>query len=197
MNKYIPRREVLKTLQIHYQTLDNMRRRKEIESIRVGNKFMYNLEKFMEDQGVNTKKEKINICYCRVSSRKQKGDLARQIKFMKKKYPNHEIIKDIGSGLNFKRIGLKKILKLAINGEINELVISYKDRLARFGFDLIEWILNTYSDSKIIIVNRSEEITPKEELTKDLVSIINVFVAKVNGLRKYKTKLKQEIQKNE
>ena len=60
---------------------------------------------------------------------------------MEKKFPEHKIIKDIGSGLNMKRKGLKEIIEKAINGEIDELVITYKDRLARFGYDLIEWLI--------------------------------------------------------
>ena len=76
---------------------------------------------------------------------------------------------------------------MAINKEIDEVVVMYKDRLARFGFELIENIIKTASNGKIIIVNDTDD-TPEEELTKDLVSIINVFSAKLNGMRKYKNK---------
>ena len=112
---------------------------------------------------------------------------------MKEKFPMHEIIKDIGSGLNMNREGLKKIIDMGINGEIEELVIAYKDRLARFGYDMVERIIKEYSKGKIIIVNKDEEETPTEELTKDIVSIMNIYVAKVNGLRKYKNKMKKVI----
>lgn len=71
---------------------------------------------------------------------------------------------------------------------MNEVVIMYKDRLARFGFELIENIIKEASDGKITIVNTEDE-SPEEELTKDLVNIINVFSAKLNGRRKYKNKL--------
>ena len=197
MENYVPRREALKILRIHYQTLYKMAERGEIETIQLGKQQMYNIDKYLQDQGVKTKIKKVNICYCRVSSYKQRKDLKRQIDYMKKKFPNHLIIKDIGSGLNFKRKGLRKLLKLAINGNINELVIAYKDRLARFGYELIEWLLDEYSDAKIKVVNKKEEDTPKEELTKDLVAIMNVFVAKINGLRKYKKEIKQEILKKQ
>ena len=95
---------------------------------------MYNLNKFLKINGINNKLKR-NICYCRVSSSKQKEDLSRQIEYMKNKFPNHEIIYDIGSWLNFKRKGLKLILNYGIEGEINELIIAYKDRLARIGYE--------------------------------------------------------------
>ena len=104
------------------------------------------------------------------------------------------IIQDIGSGLNYKRKGLQELMEKAINGEIDELVITYKDRLTRFGYEMIEWLIKKYSNGKIII-NKNEEETPVEELKKDIVSIMNVYVAKVNGLRKYKTHIKDEIEK--
>jgi len=149
---------------------------------------MYNIEKYIE-QNINIKKVKRNIYYCRVSSHQQKDDLKRQIEYMKKEYPTYEIIKDIGSGLNFKRKGLKKLIKYTINGEINEVVIAYKDRLCRFGYELIKHIIEEYSGGKIIKLT--------EEMTKDLVSIINICSARINGLRKYKKKVKEECIKKE
>ena len=107
---------------------------------------------------------------------------------MKNKYPNNEIISDIASSLNFERKGLIKILDMAIKGELEILVVAYKDRLARIGFELIENIIKTYSNGKIEIINTSEE-----ELNKDVIIIMNVYVAKVNGLRKYKTQMNDTI----
>ena len=130
------------------------------------------------------KTTKKKICYCRVSSNKQNNDLERQINLMQLNYPNYEIISDIGSGLNFKRKGLEKIINMAIKGEIEEVVITYKDRLARFGYDLIEMILNKYSNAKITIINQNKYQTADEELVKDIISIMNVYVAKINGMRK-------------
>lgn len=196
MSKYLPRREVLKILGIHYQTLHNMVKRNEIELLKIGTKHYYNLDKYLQEKGQNiTHKEKKNICYCRVSSFKQKGDLDNQIKYMKEKYPYHEIIKDIGSGLNFNRTGLNKIIEMAISGEINELVIAHKDRLARFGYELIENIIKKYSNGKILVLGKEEEKTPYNEITKDIIAIMNVYVAKINGLRKYKTDIVSEIKK--
>ena len=76
---------------------------------------------------------------------------------------------------------------MSLNKELDEVVIMYKDRLARFGFELIETIIKEASNGKITIINQTDD-SPEEELTKDLVSIINVFSAKLNGMRKYKNK---------
>lgn len=186
--RYVTPQKACKILGVHYKTLYNWERKNKIETIRTpGGKRLYNVDKYVNDH-INIDiptKEKYKICYCRVSSYKQKDDLLRQIEFMKSKYPEHKIIKDIGSGLNFKRHGLQKIINMAINGEIDEVVVAYKDRLCRFGFDLIEYLVQTYSNGKIVIL-KEEHLSPNEELTKDLVSIINIFSARINGMRKYK-----------
>lgn len=193
--EFIKRGEAIKTLGICYQTLYKMAERKEIDTIKVGENTLYNINKYLREKNV-LHKERIKICYCRVSSNKQKEDLEKQIKYMKDKFPTHIIIQDIGSGLNYKRKGLQELMEKAINGEIEELVIAYKDRLTRFGYEIIEWLISKYSNGKIIVINKNEEETPVEELTKDIVSIMNVYVAKVNGLRKYKTHIKEEIEKD-
>jgi len=192
MDQFVPRKKVLEVLNIHYNTLQNIVHRKEIEYVVVGSNRLYNLNKYLRLNKI-TVGEKKNIIYCRVSSKKQEKDLVRQKEALKKKYSTYEVIKDIGSGLNFNRKGLNEIIKLSIEGKIDNLVISYKDRLARFGYELIENLIINYSNGKIIIDNKKEEETPEEEMTKDLVSIMNVYVAKVNGLRKYKKKMSDEI----
>jgi predicted site-specific integrase-resolvase len=193
--EFIKRKEALGILGICYKTLYKLAENKEIDTIKIGNNMLYNVNKYLRDRNV-LNKERIKICYCRVSSNKQREDLERQVKYMKDKFPTHEIIKDIGSGLNYNRKGLQEIMEKAIKGEIEEVIIAYKDRLTRFGYEMIEWLIKKYSNGKIVIINKEEEETPIEELTKDVVSIMNVYVAKVNGLRKYKTHLKEEIDKH-
>ena len=190
--EYVKRKEALKILGISYPTLYKLADKKEIETIKVGDNMLYNLNKYLRERNVNVKEK---IVYCRVSSLKQKEDLERQIEYMKTKYPNHRIIKDIGSGLNYNRKGLNEIIELGINGKVEEVVIAYKDRLARFGYEIIENIIKKYSGGKIIIINKEEEKTPQVEITKDLISIMNVYVAKINGLRKYKKNMTEEIKK--
>lgn len=129
---------------------------------------------------------KRNVCYCRVSTYGQKKNLENQIKYMKEKYPDYEIISDVGSGINFKRRGIKKLIKYAIAGELEILVVAYKDRLCRIGYDLLEHIMTTYSDTKIIIDTDKEEETVNDEMSKDIIEIITVYSAKIHGMRNYK-----------
>jgi putative resolvase len=211
--KYLGGKETSKILGVHQRTLYQWDEKKLIETIRTpGGKRLYNVSKYLEEhKDLKNKKddlneniddlneniddndfsninEKLKICYVRVSSLGQKDDLERQKEFMKFKFPKHLLIEDIGSGLNLNKRGIKKIIKLGIAGKIDELVVAYKDRLTRFGFELIEEIINDYSNGKIIVLNDKKDIEPEEELVKDLMSIMNVYVAKMNGLRKYKKK---------
>ena len=164
---------------------------------------LYNVDKYLRDINITSKykcicgdeldsldkKGKLNLSYVRVSSNGQKDDLERQLKLIKSEYPDNIIIRDIGSGINLNRRGLKKIINLAIQGKVNRLVVAYKDRLTRFGFDLIEDIIKKYSNGKIIVLNKKDDMEPEEELVKDVLQLMNVFVAKMNGLRKYKKKM--------
>jgi len=196
MEKFISGKEASKILGVHQKTLYNWDKLGHIETIRTpGNKRLYNIKKFIQERTKkNLKLEpieaKLNLCYIRVSSNSQRNDLERQKEYMKQRYPTYKIIEDIGSGINFNKRGIKNIIKLAINGKINELVVAYKDRLTRFGFELIEDLIQTYSDGKIIVINKKEKVEPEEELVKDVMQLMNVFIARMNGLRKYKNKQK-------
>ena len=104
---------------------------------------------------------------------------------MKNKYPNQEILFDIGSVINNNRNNLKKIINYGIKNELEELVIAYKDRLCRIGYDLIEYILKDFSNTNIII-EKDDIKSPEKELTDDLIEIITVFSSKLHGMRSYK-----------
>lgn len=200
IEEFVGGKEASKILGVHQRTLYQWDKKGEIETIRTtGNKRLYNVKKYLSSKikisnectnldELDNKMEKLNICYVRVSSQGQKDDLERQKLLMKTKYPNYIIIEDIGSGLNLSKRGINKIIHLGITGKINELVVAYKDRLTRYGFELIEEIIKKYSNGKIIILNKSEEISQEEELVKDIMAIMNVYVAKLNGLRRYKNK---------
>lgn len=205
-NNYVSGKKAIEILGVHQQTLYQWDKKGKIDTIRTpGGKRLYNVEKYLRERGVSVDEErknteikhidldkldkikgKLNICYARVSSLGQKDDLERQKKILTEKYPDHILIEDIGSGLNLNKRGIRKIIKLAINGKINELVINYKDRLTRFGYELIEDIIKEYSHGKIIILNTKKDITREEELVRDVLEIMNVYVAKVNGMRKNK-----------
>jgi predicted site-specific integrase-resolvase len=195
--KYVGGREASEILGVHQRTLYQWDEKGLIETIRTpGNKRLYNVEKYLKEKNKCNdcidldeldNKEKLKICYVRVSSNGQKDDLERQKKLMTEKYPKYIIIEDIGSGLNLNKRGIKKIIHLAIEGKIKEVVVAYRDRLTRFGFEFLEELIEKYSGGKIIVLNEKDKLEPEEELVKDMMSIMNVYVAKMNGLRKYKT----------
>ena len=210
--KFFGSKEASTILGVHPRTLYIWEKRGVIETIRNSptSKRFYNVEKYLKSQGLNCTKinkeeikcskfeeldklEKIKICYARVSSVGQKNDLQRQKELLIEKYPNYNLIEDIGSGINLTKRGLLKIIELAISGKIEELVIVHKDRLARFGYELIEFLIKKYSNGKITIINKKEEIEPEEEMVKDVLQIMNVFVAKMNGRRKYNLKNNKNI----
>ena len=161
-----------------------------------GGKRLYDVNKFLEENNLKqnneelleSKDEKLNICYIRVSTNGQKDDLERQREVMKHNYKDYLIIEDIGSGLNLNKKGLRKIINLAIKGKICKLVIAHKDRLVRFGYELIEDLIKEYSNGEIIVLNAKEYKKPEDELVNDVLQIMNVYVAKMNGLRRYTKK---------
>ena len=130
------------------------------------------------------------VCYCRVSSAKQKDDLARQVAFMREKFPNAEIIKDIGSGLNYKRKGLQAILRRLLQGDKLTIIVPYRDRLCRFGFDLINFLVEQ-NGGEIMVLDQSD-VSPQRELTEDLLSILHVFSCGLHGLRRYESQIKED-----
>lgn len=130
---------------------------------------------------INFKKD---VCYCRVSTAKQKDDLERQINFMADKFPGFSIYKDIGSGLNFKRKSLLLLLEQTEKGLIRSVTISSKDRLCRFAYELLEWIFKR-NNVKLVVLDK-EDTTPEQELTRDILAIMQVFSCRWNGKRRYK-----------
>lgn len=132
------------------------------------------------------------IIYARVSNQNQKDGLKNQIEFLRtyanaKGYIIKDIITDIGSGLDYKRKGFNSILYSEAKQKI---LISYKDRFVRFGYDWFDNFLKS-KGSEIIVVN-NETLSPQQELVEDLISIIHIFSCRIYGLRKYKKKIKND-----
>ena len=191
MNKnYISGKKATEILGLSRQTLHNYDKNGYIETIRSkGGKRFYNVQKYLEDTGVvSPNKNKRKICYARVSTYSQKEELENQKQVLMNTYPDHELMIDIGSGINFKRKNLSKIIKCAIKGELKSLVVTYKDRLCRIGYDLIKDLLEEYSNTKITILY-DEDKSPEEEVVNDLIEIITVFSSKIYGLRSYKKEI--------
>lgn len=145
-------------------------------------------------------KEKVTIGYCRVSSHKQKDDLGRQVdnvrSYMVAKGYQFEILTDIGSGINYNNKSLNKIIDMVTNNQVDKIVVLYKDRLVRFGFELIENICKKYN-TKIEIIDQTEK-TENQELVEDLIQIVTVFSARLQGKRAHKAKkMIEELTKND
>ena len=141
---------------------------------------------FVDDKEQKTY-DKVNYIYARVSSKKQLEDLHRQVEFLqsrKPKYVNYTVITDVGSGINFKRKGLKTILDSCLQGRINEVVIAHRDRLCRFGFELLQFIVER-CNGRIIVIDNSTNQTTEQLLADDLLSIIHIYSCRKMGSRRY------------
>ena len=135
-------------------------------------------------------KDKKVIGYCRVSSNKQKNDLERQIEnvktYMIAKGYSFQIISDIGSGINYNKKGLNQLIDMITNSEVEKIVILYKDRLLRFGFEIVENLCNKY-ETTIEIIDNTEK-TEEQELVEDLIQIVKTFSYGLQGKRANKAK---------
>ena len=129
--------------------------------------------------------EKKKIVYARVSSSKQKDDLRRQADYLLSKFPDHELVTDVGSGINWKRRGLLSILDGADKGGIEEVVVASRDRLCRFAFELLEHIFRRRG-VKLVVLDTIDS-SPEQELSDDLLSIVQIFACRRNGKRRYAT----------
>jgi predicted site-specific integrase-resolvase len=154
-----------------------------IDSIRTpGGHRLYKMPESKEKEVARSDPEV--VVYIRVSSGKQKDDLGRQRDYMLQQRPGSRVVQDVASGINWKRPGLLSILDDAMQGKIKEVVVYSRDRLSRFAFDIIEWMLNR-NHCKVTVLQSADQ-SPEEELSDDLMSIVQVFCCKRNGRRRYK-----------
>ena len=176
------------------KTLRNWDKNGKLKPVRVedtGYRY-YSQEQLNHFLGLKLEKQinKKIIGYCRVSSHKQKDDLERQIEnvktYMYAKGYQFEIITDIGSGINYNKKGLNQIIDMVTNSEVEKIVVLYKDRLIRFGYELIENLCNKFGT--IIEIIDNTEKTDEQELVEDLVQIITVFSCKLQGKRANKVR---------
>ena len=183
---YVKPAEASKKLGISVQTLRIWADDDKIKYIRgPGNGRLYDITSITKEPELKTTGKK--YIYCRVSCSKQKEDLERQITFLQNKYPDHTVVKEIASGINFKRKQLQRILDEAIKGSVKELVVAHKDRLCRISWDHFHWLFLRLGVN--IIVEDREEHSPEQELADDLFSIIHVFSSRHYGQRRrYTTK---------
>ena len=147
------------------------------------------LNHFLGLKGVVANTKKV-IGYCRVSSNKQKDDLERQIEnvkmYMIAKGYQFDVITDIGSGINYNKKGLNQLIDMITDSKVEKIVVLYKDRLLRFGFEIIENLCNKYGTVIEIIDNTGK--TEEQELVEDLIQIVTVFSCRLQGKRANKAK---------
>ena len=191
--KYYSSKKVTEILGVTAQTLRNWDKEGKLKPSYVkSNGYRYYSEESILSytQERKTKKNLNVIGYARVSSKKQSDDLERQVNNLKtyldSKYTDYEIITDIGSGINYTKPGLKKLIEKINRKEVDLIVVLYKDRLLRFGFELVEYFAEL-NNVKIEILDKIDK-NQDQELVEDLVQIITVFSCKIQGKRKNKTK---------
>ncbi|CAG8449366.1 8827_t:CDS:2 [Cetraspora pellucida] len=192
-SKYKPAEKIKKTYGVSTSTLRRWGDKGDVSCITMpGGKRMYSTED-IDNMFGRESKEKKKICYARVSSEKQKEDLERQCNHLRSEYPEHEIITDIGSGLNWKRKGFTSLLERIYQGDIEEVVVTRKDRLCRFAYELVEWIFKKHEVKLMVLGTDVGSNEPETgELAEDLLSIVTVFTARHNGLRSAANKRKRK-----
>ena len=191
--KYYSSNAVTKLLGVTAQTLRNWDKEGKLKpAYTKSNGYRYYSEDSILSytQERKTKKDLHVIGYARVSSKNESDDLERQVDnlrtYIESKYSSYEIITDIGSGIDYKKPGLKKLIDMVNNKQVDIIVVLYKDRLLRFGFELVEYFskINNVSIEVLDRVNKTQD----EELVEDLIQIITVFSSRLQGKRKAKTK---------
>ena len=191
--KYYSSKKVTEILGVTAQTLRNWDKEGKLKPSYVkSNGYRYYSEDSILSytQERKTKKNLNVIGYARVSSNEQSDDLERQVNNLKtyldSKYSDYEIITDIGSGINYTKPGLKKLIEKINRKEVDLIIVLYKDRLLRFGFELIEYFAEL-NNVKIEVLDKIDK-NQDQELVEDLVQIVTVFSCKIQGKRKAKTK---------
>ena len=190
MSRFIKIGEAARLLGITVQTL----RRWELEGAFLpdrkskGGTRYYDLDRII---GVKPSENDLTIAYARVSSHDQKKDLDTQAQLLAQycvaKGWQFEVIQDLGSGMNYRKKGLKRLLELILERNIKRLVLTHKDRLLRFGSELI-FAMCEAREIEVVMINKGQELSFEEELAQDVLEIITVFSARLYGSRSRKNK---------
>jgi putative resolvase len=156
-----------------------------------GNHRIFNISDIYRLLNKNKDKPRTNICYARVSSHDQKKDLETQALKLEQhcidnEIKNIEVIKDLGSGLNFNKKGLKRLISLIITNQIDTIYLTHKDRLLRFGSELVINIAKKFGTKVICLCEKKQSF--EEQLATDVLEIITVCSARLYGSRSHKNK---------
>ena len=186
MEKLYTIRDACEILQLNPNTLRKWDREGKIRCVRLSNNFRRVPESEI-NRILGVKNNRTSFIYARVSSLDQKADLDRQIQKLQTVFPESHVVSDIRSGMKFNRKGFIELLELVEKDKVSAIYVTHKDRLARFGFDLVEKVCNIHG-TEIVEIDGEEILSANEELTKDLISIITTFSARLYGLRSHKLK---------
>lgn len=190
--QHVTPKEAAKILGVHVSSLRRWENEGKLRAIRTpGGQRRFILEEVEKIGGMPRTIR--TVCYGRVSTHSQQDDLQRQLEHLRTRYPEAEVISEVGSGLNFKRKKFLAILERIIDGDIQRLVIAHPDRLVRFGFELVKWLCTKFECELVVLNDR--KLSPEQELVQDMLSIIHCFSSRLYGLRKYKSTIKEELQK--
>lgn len=151
---------------------------------------------FLQQKGIlmdDTKQQKRDVVYARVSSHEQKvkGDLDRQAMHIiesRKDLQNPLILKEVGSGLNDRRKKLQELIDLVLNDKVNRVFVTYRDRLTRFGYHYLESVFLAKGVEIIVFNDLLQEKDVQQELVEDMMSLIASFSGKLYGMRSHKNK---------
>jgi putative resolvase len=180
---WLPSRKAAALIGLHPNTLRKYADNGTIPTIRnAAGQRLYDVSTYLREHVAAA-----TICYCRVSSSKQRDDLERQVERMQAKFPQAEIIKDIGSGLNFKRKGLLALLGRLMRGDKLKVCVIHRDRLARFGIDLIRFLIES-NGGQLVVLDPYVESSKEAELTSDLMAILHHFSCRMHGSRSHQGK---------
>jgi len=209
--KLLRPKEVCHRLGVSYSTLSRWVREGRIRAIRTaGGKYRIPESEVRRiAEGLPISREVRAIIYARVSSNNQKSDLERQIQYLteycaSKGYRVIDVLSDVASGLKTGRRGLLKLFDYVVNGQVDVVVVTYRDRLTRFGFEFLEFFFNQYG-VRIEVVFGEEPKEAHQELVEDLIEIVTSFAGKLYGTRSHKKKklvdgfkkLLEEVEKGE
>ncbi|WP_404799812.1 IS607 family transposase [Anabaenopsis elenkinii] len=191
MMQHVTPKEAAKILGVHVSSLRRWENEGKLRAIRTpGGQRRFILEEVEKIGGIPRTIK--TICYGRVSTHSQQ-DEQRQLEHLRTRYPEAEIISEVGSGLNFKRKKFLAILERIIDGDIQRVVVAHPDRLVRFGFELVRWLCTKFECELVVLNDR--KLSPEQELVQDMLSSIHCFSSRLYGLRKYKSSIKEDLQK--
>lgn len=201
MTQWLSARKTAKFLGTHPQTLRTWSSKGLIQTIRTpGNHRLYNVESFThqgkEKEEIQQQEDRRQtLLYARVSSSHQRQDLERQIQYLQERYPSSTTISDVASGLNYRRKGLQRVLRLICEGTVSTLVVTHRDRLSRFGFELFETFFQHLGVTILVLDQEhpQDHLRDREhEVMDDILSINSFFIARLQGQRAQESRKHRE-----